>query len=90
VARALAWLLGGLVLLALVIVATAPELVTDLTTVGGLVLLASAAGIPGGLLLLALAIRRRGRPEQPPPDPTPDASLTPEDLRATPSDESGA
>jgi hypothetical protein len=90
VARPLLWLLGGLVVLALAIVAMAPELVTDLGMVGGLVLLASAAGIPGVLLLLTLAARRRGHHADPAPATSPPAGHGPEDRPTAACDEPGA
>ncbi|MTV25238.1 hypothetical protein FTX61_07430 [Nitriliruptoraceae bacterium ZYF776] len=91
--RALTWVLGGLALLALLVVATAPELLADVRVAGGLASLAFAAAVPGLLLLGYLAVRRRGRHDQPgagrPSDarrtpllPTRRANLTPEDLRA--------
>lgn len=57
--RAVRWLLGGLGLTALAVVLTAPELLGDLRGLGGVTLLAVAAGIPGLLVVLVVAARRR-------------------------------
>ena len=57
--RALWWLFGGLVLLVLIVVATAPELLGDLGGLGSLVLVVVAAGVPGLAAVLWIAARRR-------------------------------
>ncbi len=59
IARALLWVLGGLVALFLLAVAIAPELLEapgEITSLLGVVLI---AGIPGALLLLGLVAQRR-------------------------------
>lgn len=60
--RALWWLFGGLALLGLGVVVTAPELLGDLGGLGGLALLVVAAGLPGLAIMLWLAARRRPEP----------------------------
>jgi hypothetical protein len=57
--RAVWWLVGGLGLAALSVVLMAPELLGDLRGLGGVTLLAMAAGIPGLLIVLVVAARRR-------------------------------
>ncbi len=58
--RQLLWLLAGLVALPLMLVATAPELVrADPSAAMGLLGVVLAAGIPGLLLLVVVAVRRR-------------------------------
>ena len=59
--RALWWLFGGMALLVLVVVATAPELLSDLGGLGSLALVVVAAGAPGLLAVLWIAARRRSR-----------------------------
>ena len=60
IARALLWVVGGLVLTALVLVAVAPEVVRSdprvVVELSGLVVL---AGVPGIVLLVVAAIRRK-------------------------------
>ena len=59
IARAMLWLLGGLVALLLLAVAIAPELLEapgQITATLGVVLV---AGVPGALVLLGLVARRR-------------------------------
>jgi hypothetical protein len=68
--RAVLWLVGGLLVTALAIVAMAPELLGDLSGLGGLGLVVIAAGIPGLAVVLVLAARRRSErddTEDPPP-----------------------
>ncbi|MCA1784009.1 MAG: hypothetical protein LC679_18130 [Intrasporangiaceae bacterium] len=73
--RSLLWLVAGLVAFALVIVISAPELAfRDLTGTAQLALLAGIAGVPGLLVLLTIAIRRRMRND---PGPNPDAGRDP-------------
>lgn len=60
--RALWWLFGGVALLALGVVAMAPELLGDPGGLGGLALLVAAAGIPGLATMLWVAARRRSEP----------------------------
>jgi hypothetical protein len=57
--RALWWLFGGMALLVLVVVATAPELLGDLGGLGSLALVVVAAGAPGLAAILWIAARRR-------------------------------
>ena len=57
--RALWWLFGGLGLLVVVVVATAPELLGDLGGLGSLALVVVAAGLPGLAAVLWIAARRR-------------------------------
>lgn len=57
--RAVWWLLGGIALLAVVIVLLAPELLGDLRGLGSLALVVIAAGLPGLLIVLVVAARRR-------------------------------
>jgi hypothetical protein len=57
--RALWWLFGGLGLLVVVVVATAPELLGDLGGLGSLVLVVVAAGLPGLAAVVWIAARRR-------------------------------
>jgi hypothetical protein len=59
--RALAWLVGGLVLLALGIVAIAPELLGDLEAAGGILAVALGALIPAVLVAAVFASVRRRR-----------------------------
>ena len=61
--RAVWWLVGGLGLLALMIILLAPELLGDLTGLGGLFLVVIAGGLPGLLIVLVVASRRRGAPD---------------------------
>jgi hypothetical protein len=65
VSRAVLWLLAGLAALAVLIVASAPELRGDIGGASGLVLVAFAAGIPGAVVLTVLALGRRGRHDPP-------------------------
>lgn len=58
--RALLWLVGGLGLLALAMVAVAPELLTAAPRAGAeLALLVFAAAVPGLIVLALVALRRR-------------------------------
>jgi hypothetical protein len=57
--RALAWLLAGLVAGAGLVVLLAPELLADLRVLGQVLLLAAVAGVPGLVLLVIVAARRR-------------------------------
>lgn len=57
--RALWWLLGGLGLLALTVVALMPELLGDLSGLGALALVVLAAGLPGIAIMGVVAVRRR-------------------------------
>jgi hypothetical protein len=92
VIRAVLWVLLGLALLALALVATAPELLADLGSAGGVAALAFGAALPGALLLLVLVVARKGRHDQPgagrPSSPEARSSLTVDDLhRRTPDPE---
>jgi hypothetical protein len=92
VIRAVLWVLFGLAVLALALVATAPELLADLRSAGGVAALAFGAALPGALLLLVLAVGRKGRHDQPgagrPSPRETRASLTVDDLhRPTPDTE---
>ncbi len=82
--RAVLWVLLGLGLLALTLVVTAPELLADLGSAGGVATLAFGAAVPGALLLIVFAIGRKGRHDQPgagrPGTPESRASLTVDDL----------
>ena len=72
-ARALLWLVVGLAVLVALIVLTAPELVwTDPAATSELLLFATIAGVPGLVLLLWLAYRRRGRDEDTSPSQHPE------------------
>jgi hypothetical protein len=71
--RALLWLLGGLGVLVLAVLAIAPELLRDLGVFGSLVGLALVAVLPAALVavLFVSSRRRRGAPRPvaaPPPD----------------------
>jgi hypothetical protein len=57
--RAVWWLVGGLGVTALAVVLLAPELLGDPRGLGGVTLLAMAAGIPGLLVVLVVGVRRR-------------------------------
>ena len=57
--RAVWWLVGGIGLLAVLIVLLAPELLGDLRGLGSLGLVVIAAGLPGLLIVLVVAARRR-------------------------------
>ena len=57
--RAVWWLVGGLGLTALAVVLMAPELLGDLRGLGSVTLVATAAGIPGLVVVLVVAVRRR-------------------------------
>jgi hypothetical protein len=60
VGRALLWVLAGFALLAIAIVAMAPELLrADVGATSELLVIAVAAGIPGLLVLGVLAVSRR-------------------------------
>lgn len=59
IARALLWLLAGLVLLVLLAVLIAPELLGAPGRLSAVLLLVLVAGVPGALLLLGLVGRRR-------------------------------
>jgi hypothetical protein len=59
IARALLWVLAGLVLLLLLAVLTAPELLEAPGRLSGVLLLVLAAGVPGVVLLLVSIGRRR-------------------------------
>lgn len=59
IARALLWVLAGLVLLVLLALATAPELLDAPGRLASVLLLVLAAGVPGVVLLLAHVGRRR-------------------------------
>jgi hypothetical protein len=88
VIRAVLWVLLGLGVLVLALVATAPELLADLGSAGGVAALAFGAAIPGALLLLVLAVGRKGRHDQPgagrPSSRRTEGSLTVDDLRPRP------
>ncbi len=60
VARALLWVLAGLLVLVTLTVLVAPELASAPGAIGELLLLVLAAGLPG-LILIALLVRRRRR-----------------------------
>lgn len=66
--RALWWLFGGIALLAVGVVATAPELLGDLRGLGSLALVVLAAGVPGLAAVLWIAARRRSGGSGPPSD----------------------
>lgn len=67
--RSLLWLVAGLAGFVIVIVLSAPELAfRDLTGTAQLALLAGIAGVPGLLVLVTIALRRRLR-NDPGPDP---------------------
>jgi hypothetical protein len=74
VARALLWLLAGLLLFGLLAVASAPELLDQGGRVPVMVAVILAAGLPG-LLLLVLLVPRRRRADTSdhPSDPTREA-----------------
>ncbi len=79
--RSLLWLVAGLVVLIGLIVLSAPELVqADPAATSQILLIAAAAGIPGLLLLLAIAARRRLR-NDPGPDATDHDTTEPSDHR---------
>ncbi|TVR24600.1 MAG: hypothetical protein EA387_05460 [Nitriliruptor sp.] len=59
IARALLWVVAGLVLLVLLAVVTAPELLAAPGTISTVLLVVLAAGLPGVLLLLSFVGRRR-------------------------------
>jgi len=59
IARALLWVLAGLVLLVLLALAIAPELLDAPGRLSAVLLLVLAAGVPGVVLLLGLVGRRR-------------------------------
>jgi hypothetical protein len=66
VARALLWVLAGFAVLAIAIVAVAPELLrADVGATSELVVIAAAAGIPGLVVLAVLAASRRRRSDEP-------------------------
>jgi hypothetical protein len=68
-ARALLWLVVGLAVLVALIALSAPELVwTDPGATSELLLVAGLAGVPGLVMLLWLAYRRRGSEDHPPAD----------------------
>lgn len=72
--RSLLWLVAGLAGFVIVIVLSAPELAfRDLTGTAQLALLAGIAGVPGLLVLVTIALRRRLR-NDPGPDPDADPS----------------
>lgn len=80
--RALLWVAAGLLVLVLGMLATAPELLGDVSLAGSLVVLAFAAVLPGtvALVVAGAARRRRTRAEEvaaaasPTSDPTDDGS----------------
>jgi hypothetical protein len=58
--RALLWLVGGLVVLALALVAIAPELLRDLGTAGSAIGIAAVAAVPAAVVaVLFVSTRRR-------------------------------
>lgn len=59
IARALLWLVLGLLLLVAAAVAIAPELLGVPGRLSDVLLLVLAAGLPGGLLLITMISRRR-------------------------------
>ncbi len=59
IARALLWVVAGLVLLVLLAVVTAPELLAAPGTISTVLLVVLAAGLPGVLVLLSVVGRRR-------------------------------
>ncbi len=60
--RQLLWLILGLLALPLLLLVTAPELLSaGLPETAGLLGLVLAAGVPGLLLVVVIALRRRGR-----------------------------
>jgi uncharacterized membrane protein YhaH (DUF805 family) len=63
--RALLWVLAGFALLAIVVVAMAPELLrADVGATSELVVIAAAAGIPGLAVLVVIAASRRRRSDE--------------------------
>jgi hypothetical protein len=70
VSRALLWLVGGLVVFALAVLLTAPELLgADESQLAGLAGVAVVAGIPGIVIVIVLAAKRHSPdPDQDPTD----------------------
>ncbi|MEX0593019.1 MAG: hypothetical protein WD358_04620 [Nitriliruptoraceae bacterium] len=68
--RGLIWLAAGVVVLAGLLVLTAPELRNaDVSALASMTLVVFAAGVPGMVLVAAIALRsRRSRNEEPPMD----------------------
>jgi len=67
--RSLLWLMAGLLVLVGLVLVSAPELVlADPAATSQLLLLAAVAGVPGLLVLVTIAARRRLR-NDPGPDP---------------------
>ena len=56
--RAILWLLGGVLVFGLLVLALVPGARGDLTAVGELAVFAAIAGVPGGVVLVILAVRR--------------------------------
>jgi membrane protein implicated in regulation of membrane protease activity len=59
--RALLWLVGGVVVLALAVLAIAPELLADLETAGSAVGIALAAVVPATMVAVLFVSTRRRR-----------------------------
>jgi hypothetical protein len=59
--RALLWLVGGVVVLALAVLAIAPELLADLETAGSAIGIALAALIPATIVAVLFVSTRRRR-----------------------------
>ena len=58
--RALLWLLGGVVAFVLLVVAIAPELLSSLDVVGGVVAITIIAVVPAAVVaLIFVSVRRR-------------------------------
>jgi type VI protein secretion system component VasK len=84
VSRALLWLLVGVAVLAIAVVAVAPELLrADVRATSELAVIAVAAGLPGAVVLAVIAWSRR---RHDPADGPNDRTASQRHDRATPDD----
>jgi hypothetical protein len=76
--RALLWLVGGVVVLALAVLAIAPELLADLETAGSAIGIALAAVVPAAIVAVLFVSTRRRRDRAGRADGAPDDDRHPD------------
>ncbi|MEX1164290.1 MAG: hypothetical protein WEB03_11990 [Nitriliruptor sp.] len=88
--RALAWLLGGVLVLVLAILAIAPELLGDLSTAGSAIGIALVAIVPAVLVAVLFVSTRRRRDRAAASTTPPDRDPVTADRAADPPSDPGA